>query len=116
MGIWFEKTTRGDANVSNGIICLCGLFIRKCIICFDYNPGTANAFMYGGFWCGLFTLLFDLLKGFIPVYQFMHYGNAVKVDPFMAALVIAAPVIGQCCSIPTRCTARDWQKRSTTSI
>ena len=23
---------------------------------------------------------------------------------------------GQCCSIPTRCTARDWQKRSTTSI
>ena len=60
----------------------------------DHNPGTANAFMYGGFWCGLFTLLFDLLKGFIPVYLFMHYGNAVKVDPFMAALVIAAPVVG----------------------
>ena len=60
----------------------------------DHNPGTANAFMYGGFWCGLFTLLFDLLKGFIPVYLFMHYGNAAKAAPFMAALVIAAPVIG----------------------
>ena len=60
----------------------------------DGNPGTVNAFRYGGFWCGLFTLLFDLLKGFIPVYLFMHYGNAVKVDPFMAALVIAAPVVG----------------------
>lgn len=60
----------------------------------DHNPGTANTFMYGGFWCGLFTLAFDLLKGFFPVYLFMHCGSAVRVPPFMAALVIAAPVIG----------------------
>ena len=35
----------------------------------DHNPGTANAFMYGGFWCGLLTLVFDVLKGFFPIYQ-----------------------------------------------
>ena len=28
----------------------------------DKNPGTANAFMYGGFWCGVLTLIFDLAK------------------------------------------------------
>ena len=31
----------------------------------DRNPGTANAFMYGGFWCGVLTLAGDLLKGFL---------------------------------------------------
>ena len=60
----------------------------------DHNPGTANAIMYGGFWCGLFTLLFDVLKGFFPVYLFMRYGNAVEAGPFTTALAIAAPVIG----------------------
>ena len=60
----------------------------------DHNPGTANAFMYGGFWCGFLTLIFDVLKGFFPVFLFMHSGNAEKVESFMSALVIAAPVIG----------------------
>ena len=60
----------------------------------DHNPGRANACMCGGFWCGIFTLLFDLLKGFFPVYLFIHYGPAGQVSPFMTALVIAAPVIG----------------------
>lgn len=36
----------------------------------DGNPGTVNAFRYGGFWCGLITLCGDLLKGFIPVFLF----------------------------------------------
>lgn len=30
----------------------------------DKNPGTMNAFTYGGFRCGVFTLCGDLLKGF----------------------------------------------------
>lgn len=60
----------------------------------DHNPGAANAFMYGGFRCGLLTLLFDLLKGFFPVYLYMHYGDAGQVRPVLSALVIAAPVIG----------------------
>ena len=41
----------------------------------DQNPGTANAFMYGGFMCGLCTLVFDLLKGFLPVYLFVKSGG-----------------------------------------
>ena len=60
----------------------------------DHNPGTANAFMYGGFWCGLLTLLFDLGKGFFPVYLFVLYRAASHPAPFLSALVIAAPVIG----------------------
>lgn len=60
----------------------------------DHNPGTANAFMYGGFWCGLLTLLFDLGKGFFPVYLFILYRAASHPAPFLSALVIAAPVIG----------------------
>lgn len=60
----------------------------------DHNPGTANAFLYGGFWCGLLTLFFDLFKGFMPVYLFTHYGPAGAVAPFWAALAVAAPVLG----------------------
>ncbi len=60
----------------------------------DHNPGTTNAFIYGGFWCGILTLIFDILKGFVPVALFMRYGTADKTNSFLAALVIAAPVIG----------------------
>jgi len=63
----------------------------------DGNPGTANAFLYGGFGCGLLTLAGDLAKGFLPVYLFTHYG-AVEYGTFrqvfMSALVLAAPVAG----------------------
>ena len=59
----------------------------------DHNPGTANAFMYGGFWCGLLTLVFDVLKGFFPIYLFMLRPAEHPVS-FLPALVLAAPVIG----------------------
>lgn len=59
----------------------------------DQNPGTANAFMYGGFMCGLCTLVFDLLKGFLPVYLFVKSGGMDCGAP-AAAMVIAAPVLG----------------------
>lgn len=36
----------------------------------DKNPGTMNAFTYGGFRCGVFTLCGDLLKGFFPVFLY----------------------------------------------
>mgnify|MGYP002800101884 FL=1 len=57
----------------------------------DHNPGTANAFQYGGFWCGVLTLVCDLLKGFIPVFAFLA---GPRPDPIACALVLAAPVIG----------------------
>lgn len=41
----------------------------------DGNPGTANAFKYGGFGCGSITLFGDLLKGAIPVYLYQKSGG-----------------------------------------
>lgn len=58
----------------------------------DGNPGTYNAFSYGGFWCGTLTLIGDLLKGFLPVWCFYHTGS--PPHPLAAALVLATPVIG----------------------
>ena len=58
----------------------------------DRNPGTANAFTYGGFWCGLGTLLGDLLKGAVPVRLYLRGASS---SPSLAlALVAAAPVFG----------------------
>lgn len=56
----------------------------------DRNPGTANAFMRGGFWCGVLTLCCDMGKGFIPVF-FYHQGEMTQLG---LALVLAAPAIG----------------------
>lgn len=62
----------------------------------DRNPGTANAFQYGGFRCGVLTLVCDLLKGFVPVHLFMA---GPPRDPSVFALVMAAPVIGHAFSV-----------------
>ena len=43
----------------------------------DQNPGTVNAFKYGGFWCGTLTLLCDLAKGFLPVFYRFHGGKGI---------------------------------------
>lgn len=59
----------------------------------DGNPGVANAFQYGGFLPGVFTLCGDLAKGFIPVFLYFHRYGQIAV-PFLCSLVIAAPVIG----------------------
>ncbi len=58
----------------------------------DGNPGTANAFMYGGFWCGTLTLIGDMAKGFLPVFLFLRLHQ--PQGQLGLALVIAAPVIG----------------------
>lgn len=60
----------------------------------DHNPGAANAFRYGGFWCGLLTLVCDLLKGFLPVFLYRAYVGLEASDGISFALVMAAPVIG----------------------
>ena len=60
----------------------------------DKNPGTANAFLYGGFWCGCLTLLFDLLKGFVPVYLYLRCVGRTIPDGYGLSLVLAAPVVG----------------------
>lgn len=60
----------------------------------DHNPGTANAFQYGGFWCGVLTLLGDLAKGCIPVYLYIAGIPDAAMMKQGLALVLAAPVVG----------------------
>lgn len=56
----------------------------------DKNPGTYNAYTYGGFWCGALTLICDLLKGFLPVFMFIRFsGKGLGL-----VLVMVAPVLG----------------------
>lgn len=55
----------------------------------DQNPGTANAFINGGFLCGLLTLVCDLLKGFVPVFLYLRTGSGPALG-----FVMAAPVLG----------------------
>lgn len=58
----------------------------------DKNPGTANAFKYCGFWCGVLTLAGDLAKGFLPVHLYLR--DAAVQGGWGLPLVIAAPVVG----------------------
>lgn len=63
----------------------------------DSNPGTANAYKLGGFWCGTLTLLGDVMKGFLPVFCYLWI-----VDRQMDAtcvFVIIAPVVGHAYSL-----------------
>ncbi len=68
----------------------------------DHNPGTANAFTYGGFWCGFLTLICDVLKGIVPIrlfFAFGTYSDATPCTDIAFALVLAAPVIGHAFSV-----------------
>lgn len=62
----------------------------------DGNPGTANAFLEGGFLCGILTLIFDVLKGFLPVFLCVRLEPSQNPQPieFGLALVLCAPVLG----------------------
>lgn len=57
----------------------------------DSNPGTANAFMHGGFLCGLLTLLCELSKGILPVLFWLLLTDAE--NPW-TPLMLVAPVAG----------------------
>lgn len=59
----------------------------------DRNPGTANAFLYGGFRCGVFALCGDLLKGFLPVFLYIS-GRPEATHTLALPFVLAAPVLG----------------------
>lgn len=57
----------------------------------DGNPGTANAFKYAGVGAGVFSLILELGKGFVPVY---FAAQNVNVESVEFAFVIIAPVLG----------------------
>lgn len=65
----------------------------------DGNPGSANVFMNGGLLGGMLTLLFDLSKGFFPVWCCLHVNHGIEKLPISFALVLAAPVIGHVFSV-----------------
>lgn len=57
----------------------------------DGNYGSANAFRYGGFLCGAFTLLLDIGKGFLPVFL---YCRCAEYTNLALPIVMSAPVLG----------------------
>lgn len=90
-------TFTGIGYLSGGILFarLFGHLLKNKDITFespDGNPGTFNAFRYGGFLCGVLTLFGDLLKGFLPVFLYLRTGTAP--EGVGLAFVLAAPVFG----------------------
>ena len=66
----------------------------------DGNPGTFNAFTYGGFLCGVLTLIGDMAKGYLPVMLYLRSMGAGL--PEGLPLVLAAPVIGHAFPVYSR--------------
>ena len=65
--------------------------IDICTLPDDHNPGVSNAFMYGGFLCGILSLICELAKGFIPVYLGQKY---LDINSLLFVPVLVAPVFG----------------------
>lgn len=65
--------------------------IDICTLPDDHNPGVSNAFMYGGFLCGILSLICELAKGFIPVYLGQKY---LDINSLLFIPVLVAPVFG----------------------
>ena len=57
----------------------------------DHNPGAANVFAACGIGIGLFALVLDMMKGFLPVFAALHFVNPQNM---LFALVMFAPVLG----------------------
>ena len=61
----------------------------------DGNPGAGNAYVYGGFFVGTFTLICDLAKGIVPVFLYTYGRSTAELaSDVWLPLVFAAPVIG----------------------
>lgn len=54
------------------------------------NPGTTNVYRLGGWVPAFFTLIFDVLKGMLPVWGSYYLG----FDPFILAIVAMAACLG----------------------
>lgn len=62
----------------------------------DGNPGTYNAFVCGGIFCGILVLLADIGKGLVPV---ALCARNLGTESWKFALVMAAPVFGHAHSV-----------------
>lgn len=70
--------------------------IDICKLSEDGNPGTYNAFKYGGCGCGILVILSELLKGALPVWLCRQ---VMGMDSLLFAFVMLAPVFGHAHSI-----------------
>ncbi|MEG1560294.1 MAG: glycerol-3-phosphate acyltransferase [Clostridia bacterium] len=57
----------------------------------DKNPGSSNAIKYAGVKLGLICLLFDIAKGFAPVWLAK---NCLDTNSLLFSLILLAPVFG----------------------
>lgn len=62
-----------------------------CALSDDHNPGASNVFKSCGVFWGMFCLVLDLLKGYIPVRLACNYLDSSHI---LFAFVLAAPVLG----------------------
>lgn len=60
----------------------------------DHNPGTANAFLFAGTAVGCLCLIFELIKGYLPVATAIHHLDRTNLA---FALVLIGPVLGHAC-------------------
>lgn len=96
-GVWKAGILCTLTGYLLGSILFAPLFVRLFrqvdleAVSLDGNPGTANAFQKGGFWCGSLSLLGDLGKGILPVALFLR---AVPKPGFWLLPVLLAPVLG----------------------
>lgn len=60
----------------------------------DHNPGTTNAFMQGGFWCGALTLICDIGKGFLPAFLCLRLLFPKFHSELGLTFVLLSPVLG----------------------
>jgi acyl phosphate:glycerol-3-phosphate acyltransferase len=58
------------------------------------NPGATNVLRSGNKLAAVLTLLFDALKGFVPVWWVLHYGAAYGLEEGSMALVGLAAFLG----------------------
>jgi glycerol-3-phosphate acyltransferase PlsY len=59
---------------------------------------TTNTIRQAGFGAGVLVLIFDLSKGFIPVWLAFHYSPAIWITPLTAACVVSGhcwPIFAQ---------------------
>ncbi len=94
MPVWFYPI----AGYLSGSVLFARIFARmfgvekEMLAVSDRNPGTANAFKAGGFWCGTATLTCDLLKGFLPLWALTYF--CPDAPQPLLALTVVSPVLG----------------------
>ena len=54
------------------------------------NPGATNVYRIGGRWPAILTLVFDVLKGMLPVWSSYYLG----IEPFFLGIIAVAACLG----------------------